>query len=94
MKTRKSSGTSCHANRNPFFEQTSKFLIKYNLLRFQISGGLLLVKAINDAKLRQAMQQCFRRGILNEIRRTDNEIRDCSHLLFGTEMRHPERVQI
>ena len=39
LKTRKSTGTSCQIEIH-FSSQTSKFLIKYNLLRFQISGGL------------------------------------------------------
>ena len=36
LKTRKRTGTSCHT-KIQFSSQTSKFLIKYNLLRFQIS---------------------------------------------------------
>ena len=39
LNTRKSTGTSCQIEIH-FSSQTSKFLIKYNLLQFQISGGL------------------------------------------------------
>ena len=42
LKTRKRTGTSCEMVIN-FSSQTSKFLIKYNLLRFQISGRLVIV---------------------------------------------------
>ena len=41
LKTRKSSGTICQIEIH-FASQTSKFLIKYNLLRFQISGGPII----------------------------------------------------
>ena len=41
LKTRKSTGTSCQIEIH-LVEQTSKFLIKYNLLRFQISGALII----------------------------------------------------
>ena len=46
-KTRKKTGTSCHIEID-FSSQTSKFLIKYNLLRFQISGGLIIFFTEHD----------------------------------------------
>ena len=36
------------SNRNSFSSQTSKFLIKYNLLRFQISGRLVIYFSEHD----------------------------------------------
>ena len=50
LKTRKSTGTSCKIESH-FSSQTSKFLIKYNLLRFQISGGLIIFFAEHDYKV-------------------------------------------
>ena len=47
LKTRKSTTTSCQIEIH-FFSQTSKFLIKYNLLRFQISGGLIIFFTKHD----------------------------------------------
>ena len=41
LKTRKSTGTSCPIAIH-FSSHTSKFLIKYNLLRFQISDRLII----------------------------------------------------
>ena len=50
LKTRKSTGTSCQIE-ILFSSQTSKFLIKYNLLWFQISGGLLIFFTEHDYKV-------------------------------------------
>ena len=36
-----------------FSSQTSKFLIEYNLLRFQISGGLIIFFTQHDYKVQQ-----------------------------------------
>ena len=41
LKTRKRTGTSCQIEIH-FSSQTSKFIIKCNLLRSQISGGLII----------------------------------------------------
>ena len=55
LKTRKSTGTSCQIEIH-FSSQTSKFLIKYNLLRFQISGGLIIISLLNMiAKFQQVL---------------------------------------
>ena len=43
-------GTSCQIEIH-FSSQTSKFLIKYNLLRFQISGGLIIFFTEHDYKV-------------------------------------------
>ena len=47
LKTRKRTGTSCQIEIY-FSSQTSKFLIRYNLLRFQISGGLIIFFTEHD----------------------------------------------
>ena len=47
LKTRKIIGTSCQIEIY-FSSQTSKCLIKYNLLRFQISGGLIIFFTEHD----------------------------------------------
>ena len=50
LKTRKSTGTSCQIEIHSS-SQTSKYLIKYNLLRFQISGGLVIFFTEHDYKV-------------------------------------------
>ena len=50
LKARKSTGTSCRTEIH-FLGQTSKFLIKYNLLQFQISGGLIIFFTEHDYKV-------------------------------------------
>ena len=50
LKTRKSTGTTCQIEIH-FSSQTSKFLIKYNLLRFQISSGLIIFFTEHDYKV-------------------------------------------
>ena len=50
LKTRKSTGSSCQIEIH-FSSQTSKFLIKYNLLWFQISGGLIIFFTEHDYKV-------------------------------------------
>ena len=50
LKTRKSTGTSCQIEIH-FSSQTSKFLIKHNLLRFQISVGLIIFFTEHDYKV-------------------------------------------
>ena len=50
LKTRKNTGTSCQIEIH-FSSQTNKFLIKYYLLRFQISGGLIIFIAEHDYKV-------------------------------------------
>ena len=50
LKTRKHPGTSCQIEIH-FSSQTSKFLIKCNLLRFQISGGLIIFFSEHDYKV-------------------------------------------
>ena len=50
VKTRKSTGTSCQIEIH-FSSQTSKFIIKYNLHRFQISGGLVIFFSKHDYKV-------------------------------------------
>ena len=50
LKTRKRTGTSCQIEIH-FSSQTWKFLINYNLLRFQISGGLIIFFTEHDYKV-------------------------------------------
>ena len=50
LKTQISTGTSYQIEIH-FSSQTSKFLIKYNLLRFQIFGGLLIFITEHDYKV-------------------------------------------
>ena len=50
LKTRKSTGTSCQIEIH-FSSRTSKFLIKYNLLRFPISGELIIFFTEHDYKV-------------------------------------------
>ena len=50
LKTRKSTGTSCQIEIH-FSSQTNKFLIKYSLLRFQVSGGLIIFVTEHDYKV-------------------------------------------
>ena len=50
LKTRKSTGTSCQIEIH-FSSQTSKFLIEYNLLRFQISCRLIIFLTEHDYKV-------------------------------------------
>ena len=50
LKARKSTGTSCQIEIH-FSSQNSKFLIKYILLRFQISGGLIIFFTEHDYKV-------------------------------------------
>ena len=50
LKTRKSSGTICQIEIH-FSSQASKFLMKYNLLRFQISDGLIIFFTEHDYKV-------------------------------------------
>ena len=51
LKTRKCTGTlSCQIEIH-FSSQNSKFLVKYNLLRFQISGGLVVIIVEHDYKV-------------------------------------------
>ena len=50
LKTRKSTGTSCQIEIH-FSSHTSKFLMKYDLRRFQISGGLILFFTEHDYKV-------------------------------------------
>ena len=50
LKIRKNTGSSCQIEIH-FSSQTSKFLIKYNLLRFQISGGLIILFTEYDYKV-------------------------------------------
>ena len=50
LKTPKSIGTSCQIETH-ISSQTSKCLIKYNLLRFQISGGLIIFFTEHDYKV-------------------------------------------
>ena len=50
LKTRRSTGTSCQIEIH-FSSQTSKFLIKYNFLRFQISGGFIIFFTEHDCKV-------------------------------------------
>ena len=52
LKTRKSTGTGCQIEIY-FSSQTSKFLIKYNLLRFQVFGGLIISLMNMIAKFQQ-----------------------------------------
>ena len=49
LKARKSTGASCQIEIH-FSSQTSKFLIRYNLLRFQISGGLVIFFSKHEYK--------------------------------------------
>ena len=50
LKTQKSTCTSCQIEIH-FSSRTSKLLIKYNLLRFQISGGLIIFFTEHDYKV-------------------------------------------
>ena len=50
LKTRKTTGTSCQIGIH-FSSQARKFLIKYNLLRLQISGGLTIFFTEHDYKV-------------------------------------------
>ena len=50
METQKNTGTSCQIEIH-FSSQTTKFLIKYNLLRFQISGGPIIFFTEHDYKV-------------------------------------------
>ena len=50
LKTRKSTGNSCQIEIH-FSSQTSKFLMKYNLPRFQISGELIIFFTKHDYKV-------------------------------------------
>ena len=50
LKTRKSTGTSCRIEIN-FSSKTRKFFIKCNLLRFQISDGLITFFTEHDYKV-------------------------------------------
>ena len=50
LKTRKNTGTSCQIEIH-FSSQTNKFLIKYYLLRFQMSGGLIILITEHDYKV-------------------------------------------
>ena len=50
VKTRKRTGTSCQVEIH-FSSQISKFLIKYNLLRLKIFGGLIIFFTEHDYKV-------------------------------------------
>ena len=50
LKTRISTSTSCQIKVH-FSSQTSKSLMKYNLLRFQVSGGLVVFFTEHDYKV-------------------------------------------
>ena len=50
VKTRKSTDTSCQIEIH-FWSQTSKFFIQYDLLRFQIFGGLIIFFTEHDCKV-------------------------------------------
>ena len=50
VKTEKSTGNSCQIEIH-FSWQTSKFFIKYNLIRFPISGGLIIFFTEHDYKV-------------------------------------------
>ena len=50
LNTRKSTGTSCQIEIH-FQAKLANFIIKYNLLRFQISGGLIIFFTEHDCKV-------------------------------------------
>ena len=50
LKSRQCTGTSCQTEIH-FSSETSKFLNKYSLLRFQISGGHIIFSTGHDYKV-------------------------------------------
>ena len=60
LKTRKSTGTSCQIEIN-FSKQTNIFLIEYDLLGFQISGGLFIFLTEHDYKVSKSFIKVSKR---------------------------------